>query len=133
MNKNLRKYNIIFQALADQTRLRIINVLINSPEPLCVGEIVDCLNIPQYKVSRHLSILKNAGLIDYTRDGSWIYYSTALANEPQNTLFTFLKDFLTDKQLLKDIEEVNKKLEQRPGGRRNNSAKNPEMEKNNTM
>jgi ArsR family transcriptional regulator, arsenate/arsenite/antimonite-responsive transcriptional repressor len=114
MNKNLRKYTTIFQALEDQTRLRIINILINIDEPLCVGEIVDSLDIPQYKVSRHLSTLKNAGLIDYTRDGSWIYYSTALANEPHNTLFTFLKEFLDDEQLLKDIEEVKKKLNQRP-------------------
>jgi ArsR family transcriptional regulator, arsenate/arsenite/antimonite-responsive transcriptional repressor len=131
MNKNLRKYNTTFQALADQTRLRIINVLINSPEPLCVGEIVDCLNIPQYKVSRHLSILKNAGLIDYTRDGSWIYYSTALANEPQNTLFTFLKDFLVDDQLIIDIDAVNNKIQQRPGGKRINSSADQEVEKNN--
>jgi ArsR family transcriptional regulator, arsenate/arsenite/antimonite-responsive transcriptional repressor len=118
MNKNLRKYTSIFQALEDQTRLRIINILINIDEPLCVGEIVDSLNVPQYKVSRHLSTLKNAGLIDYTRDGSWIYYSTALANEPQNSLFTFLKNFLEDEQLLQDIDKVKKILTLRPEDRR---------------
>jgi predicted transcriptional regulator len=73
MEKQLRKYTDIFKALEDPTRLRIINLLLNSSEPLCVVEIVESIDTPQYKVSKHLAILKNSGLIDYTRDGTWIY------------------------------------------------------------
>jgi len=117
MERQLRKYTDVFKALEDQTRLRIINLLINSAEPLCVVEIVASIDTPQYKVSKHLAILKNSGLIDYTRDGTWIYYSTALAHEPQNILFTFLKEFLDDEIFANDIKKLNERLGLRINGR----------------
>lgn len=117
MEKRLRKYTEVFKALEHPTRLRIINLLINSVEPLCVVEIVDSLNVPQYQVSKHLAILKNSGLIDYTRDGTWVYYSTALAQEPQNILFTFLKEFLDDEVFLNDIKKLNLRLALRVNGK----------------
>lgn len=117
MEKKYRKFTDIFKALEDQTRLRIINVLLNSTEPLCVAEISESLNVPQYKVSKHLAILKNSGLIDYTRDGTWIYYSTALANEPQNTLFAFLKEYLDDPAFEDDIKNLNERLALRINGK----------------
>jgi ArsR family transcriptional regulator, arsenate/arsenite/antimonite-responsive transcriptional repressor len=117
LEKRLRKFTDVFKALEDSTRLRIINLLLNSTEPLCVVEIVESIDTPQYKVSKHLAILKNSGLIDYTRDGTWIYYSTALANEPQNILFTFLKNFLDEEIFANDIKKLNERLELRINGR----------------
>ena len=63
----------IFKACADETRLRIL-VLLGQGQ-LCVCEIVDVLDMPQGKVSRHLAVLRRAGLVDDERKGTWIHYS----------------------------------------------------------
>jgi ArsR family transcriptional regulator len=55
----------ILKALSDKTRLRILNLLMQSE--LCVGEIEYLLNINQSNTSRHLSSLKNATLITYEK------------------------------------------------------------------
>ena len=64
-----------FKALADETRLRITALL--SVEKLCVCEIMDILNMNQPRISRHLGILKQAGLIEEARKGKWVIYRFA--------------------------------------------------------
>jgi ArsR family transcriptional regulator, arsenate/arsenite/antimonite-responsive transcriptional repressor len=63
----------LFRALADRTRLRIVNLLTRGP--LCVCDIRRILGQPQSSVSRHLALLKSAGLILDRRDGMRIFYS----------------------------------------------------------
>ncbi len=63
----------VMKALSDKTRLRILNLL--GPGPLCVCEVVDVIGLSQSTVSKHLSILKEAGLIQDERRGKWIYYA----------------------------------------------------------
>ena len=53
----------IFKALGDETRLRLVNLFLQTDEDLCVCEMVDALELPQYQISKHLTILKNAGLL----------------------------------------------------------------------
>ncbi|MCC6442178.1 MAG: helix-turn-helix transcriptional regulator [Armatimonadetes bacterium] len=65
----------VFKALADRTRLRLLKLL--AGRELCVCEMVDALGMPQYKVSRHLGILRRAGLVADRREGTWIFYSVA--------------------------------------------------------
>jgi ArsR family transcriptional regulator len=62
-----------FKALGDETRLRIMALLLRGQE-LCVCDIMAALNLPQSTVSRHLSYLRNAGLVDDRRQGIWMYY-----------------------------------------------------------
>ena len=62
----------LFKALADETRLRILGVL--SVEPLNVNEIVSLLDMGQSRISRHLKILTDAGLLESERAGSFVYY-----------------------------------------------------------
>ncbi len=62
----------IHQALSDATRIRIVRLLLE--RELCVCEIVDALEEPQYKISRHLAVLKNAGLVNDWREGQWMHY-----------------------------------------------------------
>ncbi len=64
----------VFKALGDETRLRIVNILVQSGQHLCVCEMTDALLVPQYQVSRHLTVLKNAGMVVSERKGTWIYY-----------------------------------------------------------
>ena len=63
----------IFKALGDETRLRIMALLVNGQE-LCVCDIMAALHLPQSTASRHLAYLRNAGLVDDRRQGVWIYY-----------------------------------------------------------
>ncbi len=65
----------IFKALSDETRLRILIIL--SRRELCVCEIERALSLSQAKVSRHLTVLRNAGLLLDRREGTWIYYRLA--------------------------------------------------------
>ena len=64
----------IFKALGDETRLRIMALLLSGKE-LCVCDITAALELPQSTVSRHLSYLRNSGLIDDRRQGIWMYYT----------------------------------------------------------
>ena len=61
------------KAISNETRLTIM-ALLNQKE-LCVCQIEELLNLSQAKVSRHLTVLKNAGLVSDRREGLWIYYS----------------------------------------------------------
>jgi ArsR family transcriptional regulator len=64
----------VFQALADPTRIRIVRLLVESGEEICLCELVDCLREPQYKLSRHLKTLRQAGLLTAVKDGRWLYH-----------------------------------------------------------
>ena len=70
----------MFRAFSDRTRLRILHLLVDGE--LCVGNIVDALEIPQPRASRHLAYLRNAGLVVVRKQGVWSYYSLAEAQTP---------------------------------------------------
>lgn len=65
----------LFKALSDDTRVRIMKLLSSFKKPICVCEIVDSLKLPQYLISRHLNIMRRAGLVEDSRDGTWVSYS----------------------------------------------------------
>ncbi|GAA5219978.1 ArsR/SmtB family transcription factor [Membranihabitans marinus] len=72
----------IFKALSDATRLKIVWLLTNIDEKICVSEIVEVLEEHQYNVSRHLKILKNVKLVQEVKEGKWVfYYLTPIENE----------------------------------------------------
>jgi len=70
----MEEYVNIFQCLADDIRLRIFRLLIEEGE-LCVCEIEEALNLPQYAVSRALRILSDKGLVKKRKEGLWRLYS----------------------------------------------------------
>ena len=75
-----------FKAFADPTRLRILNLL--SERELCVCHLVDILDEPQPKISRHLAMLRRAGLVSARVEGPWRHY--ALPAEPTGLTATLL-------------------------------------------
>jgi ArsR family transcriptional regulator len=81
----------IFKALGDETRLRLINLLLHTDEEVCVCEMVDTLQLPQYQISKHLTILKNAAILQANRKGTWVYYR--LDHEASPFLRELLKVF----------------------------------------
>lgn len=64
---------LIFKALSDETRLRILKLLEHGE--LCVCDIVSALDMIQPKVSFHLGVLQEAGLVKSRKQGKWIHYS----------------------------------------------------------
>ena len=62
------------KALADPTRLRMLDLLVEQPEALCVCEITDQFDLRQPTISHHLRILREAGLIASEKRGTWSYY-----------------------------------------------------------
>lgn len=78
------------EALADPTRLRILNLL--QEGELCVCDVMCVLKEPQSKVSRHLAYLRRSGMVAARKQGLWMYYSL----KPQNAK--------TFRALLKSLE-----------------------------
>jgi ArsR family transcriptional regulator, arsenate/arsenite/antimonite-responsive transcriptional repressor len=69
--------NRLFRAFSDRTRLRILHLLRGGE--VCVGDLVQVLQVPQPTASRHLAYLRRAGLVDVRKEGLWVYYHLAPA------------------------------------------------------
>jgi len=92
---------LLFKALSDRTRLRVIHLIGN--DEVCVCFFVAALKSSQPKISRHLAYLRRAGLVEARRDGKWMHYRLS---EP------------ADEQAARIFREVRQLL-----------ANNPEMQK----
>ena len=66
---------VVFKALADPTRVRIVSMLARSPEPACVCELIPSLGLSQPTVSHHLKKLVQAGLLTREQRGVWAFYT----------------------------------------------------------
>jgi len=77
--EDLRRTERIFSAAGDPNRLRILKML--EVKPMCVCEITACLGIAQSSVSRHLGLLRDAGLVADRKRGLWVEYSLASRSE----------------------------------------------------
>jgi ArsR family transcriptional regulator len=65
----------LFKALADPARVRIVNVLATSGQPVCVCHLTEPLGLSQPTVSHHLKKLTDAGLLQREQRGRWAYFS----------------------------------------------------------
>lgn len=70
----------MFRAFSDLTRLRILELLRDGE--LCVGDLVDILQVPQPTASRHLAYLRRTGFVRTRKDGMWSFYSLAPSRNP---------------------------------------------------
>jgi ArsR family transcriptional regulator len=77
-----KEYDIelLFKALADRTRLRVINLI--GDEEVCVCFFVEVLKTNQPKISRHLAYLRRAGLVSTRREGKWMHYRVVEPPDP---------------------------------------------------
>ncbi|MFZ5975689.1 MAG: ArsR/SmtB family transcription factor [Bacillota bacterium] len=94
----------IFKALADENRGRILYLLLN--KELCVCEIETILDMSQSNVSRHLSKLKEAGIVTIKKDSQWVYYRIDESFKKANGK---LYEYLTEKSSVEN--EDAKKLD----------------------
>jgi ArsR family transcriptional regulator, arsenate/arsenite/antimonite-responsive transcriptional repressor len=77
--KPANRVDLAFRAVADPTRLRILNLLGGGER--CVCELVGSLGCPQPKASRHLAYLRRAGLVSVRKEGLWAYYRLSPARD----------------------------------------------------
>jgi len=111
-------YDLIkaMKALSDETRLRIVNVLLE--RECCVCEVMQALDISQSRASRNLGILEDAGFLKARRDGAWIVYSVdwETANRYAASLAKLIKNSpLSSEVLEKDKERLKDAKRMGPG------------------
>lgn len=76
----LSKMETFFLALADKTRLRLLNLI--REDEVCVCYFTEVLGESQPKISRHLAYLRNAGIVSARREGKWMNYKIELPQDP---------------------------------------------------
>ena len=98
----------LFAALADPTRLRLLN-LMNGRE-VCVCYFVEILKQGQPKISRHLAYLRRAGIVEARRDGKWMHYRIEPPTDPSaaSILNVTLKSFESDRNMQTDLARLGK-------------------------
>jgi ArsR family transcriptional regulator len=103
----MKEIAIIFKALSDDTRLRVIKLL--QERELCVCELMQVLDMSQPRISRHMSVLKNAGLVEDRREGKWVHYflCNGTDNEDIKRILQSFSQMANDNQL---VQEDKKKL-----------------------
>jgi len=92
----------LFQALGDRTRLRLLNLL--GDGEVCVCFLVEVLDEPQPKVSRHLAYLRGAGLVATRRDLKWVHYRITPPAHPAalRVFETVLATLREDREMQRD-------------------------------
>jgi ArsR family transcriptional regulator len=96
---NLTLGSQIFKSCADESRLRILNLIFTNGE-MCISDLEKILEFTQAKTSRHLIYLKNSGILTHRRYNHWVYYQLKdEVYEIINQIFQFLK---RDQQLVHD-------------------------------
>ncbi len=98
----------IFKALSDETRLRILKLF--EYGELCVCDIVSALDIIQPKVSFHLGVLKEAGLIKDRKQGKWIHYKIDDSDMFKRFLVLSVLEKISEEEVMEDKKRLDKFL-----------------------
>ena len=108
MAKSEGKYVLdhFFRALADPTRLRLLNLM--ADREICVCYFVEILRTSQPKISRHLAYLRKAGIVASRRDGKWMHYRLVLPQDEvaANILTETLKHLRGKPEMQRDIAQL---------------------------
>ena len=93
---------LLFKALADRTRLRLLNLM--GADEVCVCFFVEVLGTNQPKISRHLAYLRRAGVVGVRREGKWMHYRIVTPSEPHAArVFTGVMEWLAeDREMRQD-------------------------------
>lgn len=91
----------LFKVLADPTRLRLA-VLFALHGETCVCVLAEALGESDFKISRHLTVMRAAGMVEARRQGTWMHYKLALPrNRLERSLQKYLRESLTDHETVK--------------------------------
>ncbi len=106
-----------FKALADETRIRLLNILMH--HELSVNEIVALMGMGQSRISRHLKVLTDSGLLECRRDGAWAFYSVVSENDASRFADSIRPLFQSEQRLADDLENVSRLVRERSLNSRN--------------
>jgi ArsR family transcriptional regulator len=97
---------MFFKALADRTRLRLLNLM--RDDEVCVCFFVEILNTNQPKISRHLAYMRRVGIVDARREGNWMHYR--IVEPPDEDAAQLLREVLSwlqqDREMQRDRERL---------------------------
>jgi ArsR family transcriptional regulator len=98
----------LFAALADTTRLRLLNLM--AGREVCVCYFVEILRQGQPKISRHLAYLRRTGIVSARREGKWMHYriSPPADAAAASILDATLASIRTDKQMQTDLAKLDR-------------------------
>jgi ArsR family transcriptional regulator len=98
----------LFAALADPTRLRLLNLM--DGREVCVCYFVEILKQGQPKISRHLAYLRRVGIVEARRDGKWMHYRIERPDDPKaaSILDATLQSFKGDRNMQADLARLEK-------------------------
>ena len=98
----------LFRALADPTRLRLLNLM--AGQEICVCYLTEVIGAPQPKISRHLAYLRRAGLVVARREGKWMHYRLIVPRHRHaaSIVRTTLKALQQEKDIQRDGERLNR-------------------------
>ena len=116
MEDNMRELVKVYKALADESRLRVLNLLLE--RECCVCEVMQALEISQSKASRILSVLYDVGFLKLRKDGLWSLYSidwNGMDVHLKNILEANTKAFKGNRQMDIDLERLKKAKRVGPG------------------
>jgi ArsR family transcriptional regulator len=93
----------LFRALADRTRLRLLNLI--AGREVCVCYLVEILHQSQPKISRHLAYLRKAGVVAARREGKWMHYRMERPRDAASALVldAALESFKLDREMQSDL------------------------------
>ena len=109
--------------LAEPIRLRLLRLLYR--QELCVCELMDALQLPQYKVSRHLRELRRVGLVEATRSGRWMHYRISRKTAATAMYHDLLKLLDVHLQPFPEAKRDDVRLAKRLAGGRADRYENP--------
>lgn len=103
---DVRPASRLLKALSDETRLRVVALLAHGE--LCVCHVEAALELSQPNASRALGVLRNAGVVEARRDGSWVYYRLAAQADAlcKRVLGALERDFRQRELLARDVERL---------------------------
>ena len=116
MEDNMRELVKVYKALADESRLRVLNLLLE--RECCVCEVMQALEISQSKASRILSVLYDVGFLKLRKDGLWSLYSIdwdGMDVHLKNILEANTKAFKGNRQMDIDLKRLKKAKRVGPG------------------
>ena len=109
---------VVFQALADPIRIRINRLLAETGEEACLCELVDSLLEPQYKLSRHVKVLRQAGLLTAEKGGRWVYHRLVRDVDYLNIAYGLLRALPDSEGLFaRDLQNFHNRICLREDGR----------------
>ncbi|HHI79620.1 MAG TPA: metalloregulator ArsR/SmtB family transcription factor [Planctomycetes bacterium] len=105
----MKKEAELFKVLGEETRLRLVTLLAIRGET-CVCHLAGALDVPDFKISRHLGVLRSSGLVEARREGTWMHYRLA---RPKGKLASCLQACLenclaSNTQVKRDLKRLAK-------------------------